>query len=415
MVLHTCTDDARFKLHSLNSLQAALAYLAENEDQVTQQAFAKMQTNLGFNLCKEGVLRCNDVLTQFDPTRGTMFDWAHIFLVSGLWHFEVNLLLVRLSRANVKQQQIHEAFQEYHLPSFIAGKGCDIKKVFQKKKTSDADFKSSATEALAAYPILRDILHNIRQATVLPAEAAEAISCYMLHCKCLDLLQRTLCDNVGHDELRTTIKAYLDRYLAVYPDETFLPKAHMSMHLAGQLRQHGCLISCLTHERRHKELKRYANVQCNSRQGTEKSLLQEMQLTHMEALERLRLDFPNQLQLPRPASPSLQRAFAAYFGLFSAEGLTMSGKAEVTKWRLLATGDVVLLADPVAVAEILYHCCFEGRLLTCVTLLDACSTPNMFRKSQDNCTFVQASSIRGPCITRKTGEFIHIVPQHFAA
>ncbi|CAE7221095.1 unnamed protein product [Symbiodinium sp. CCMP2592] len=413
--LHTCTDSRRFKLHTANSLQATVNLLSSKVDGSSRKDFDAMQSNLGFNHSPHGVLLCQPLMAMFDPTKGVMFDWAHVYLVGGLFHLEVNLLLGRLNQQGVQQDAIHQALQEYSLPSYHEGKSNVIKNVFQPKK-GDSDWKSSASEALGVYPILRDIIHRIRETTELSADCLGAISSFLLLCQCLDLLQGTLHGDVAPSDLRTAVEAHLAKYQEVYPGETFLPKGHMAMHLAGQLSHHRILISCLTHERRHKELKRYANNQNCARAGTEKGLLREMELTHLEALDRLSLSFRTELQTPVTAPEPLQRAFANHFELRGASGLLFSSKAKVPRCPLVSTGDIVLLDEPVAVAEVLYHCQLQDYLFTCVSFYEkVADTPNKFRIVEDNASFVSPASIRGPCITRSTADrFIFVVPQHFA-
>eukprot|EP00439_Symbiodinium_sp_Y106_P003684 s226_g1.t1 len=142
-----------------------------------------------------------------------------------------------------------------------------------------------------------------------------------------------------------------------------------------------------------------------------------MELTHLEALDRLSLSFTPELQTPVAAPEPLQRAFASHFGLRGAGGLLFSSKAKVPRCPLVSTGDIVVLDEPVAVAEVLYHCQFQADLFTCVSFYEkVVDTPNKFRIVEDNASFVRPASIRGPCITRSTGDrFIHVVPQHFAA
>ena len=417
LVLHTCTDTTKWKLHTRNSLASTVSFLQSKKDETSSKEFEEMQSNLGFNHCPQGVLLCQPLMNIFDPIKATMYDWAHVFLVAGLFHLEVNLLLKMLSTARVKQEVIHDALQQYSLPSYHEGKGSTIKSLFQKKKTSDSDWKSSASEALAVYPILRDIVQCIREARHLPAGCLGAISSFLLLCQCLDILQWTVHGKVEPTDLARAVKTHLDKYVEVYPDATFLPKGHMAMHLAGQLSHHGMLISCLTHERRHKELKRYANNQQNARAGSEKGLMREMEMTHLEALERLPLTFTAELMAPKAAPEPLMRAFASHFGLSVATGLLQSSKARVPSCPLVSTGDVVVLDEPIAVAEVLYHCDFQGQVLTCVSFYEkVLDTPNQFKIVEDNASFVRPASIRGPCITRRVDDrFIRVVPQHFAA
>lgn len=413
LVLHTCTDVRKFKLHSLNSLTSSIRYLAEKAASSTKKELEELQSQLGFNHCPSGVLSCPELMDIFDPTKGLMYDWAHVYLVAGLFHLEVNLLMAVLATAGVKHEQIQAALVGYRLPSYFASFGAFLRTSFTKKRGSDWEFKSSASEVLTIYPLLRDILSSLRPS--LSQEANKAIRSFLLICRCLDLLQRSLVERIDPADLQTAIQSHLEAFLQVHPEERFIPKGHLALHLPAQLRHHGLLISCLTHERRHKELKRFANNLTNARPGTERGLLQEMQLTHLESLDRVPLGFGSELHAPQPASIPLQRAFASYFGLLEAKGLSMGSKARVPKVPALSTGDVIIMKDPQAVAEVMYHCQYMGHVLTCITFYDRGSMPNQFREVHDNCAFVNPDVILGACMTRKSDDgFIYVAPQHFA-
>ncbi|CAE7609112.1 unnamed protein product [Symbiodinium sp. CCMP2592] len=413
LVLHTCTDFSKFKLHTLNSVTASIRHLADKVGTSTKKEFEELQTNLGFNYCPEGVLSCPELLEVFDPTRGAMYDWAHVYLVSGLFHLEMNLLMAKLVQAGVTHEQIQRGLLEYSLPSHFASFAAFVKNCFVKKKGSEWDFKSSASEALTIYPMLRDILANLRPS--LSEDARNAIRCFLLLCTCVDLVQKSLSERVEPADLRRAIQSHLVAFLQVYPEERFIPKGHLAMHLPAQLEHHGLLISCLTHERRHKELKRFANNLTNARPGTERGLLQELMLTHLESLERVPLGFGTELHAPKPASIALQRAFASFFGLVEAKGLTMGSKARVPKVPAVATGDIIIVKEPQAVAEVLYHCQYNDHVLTCITLYERGAKPNQFKEVHDNCTFVNPDVIIGACFTRRSDDgFVHVVPQHFA-
>ena len=75
-------------------------------------------------------------------------------------------------------------------------------------------------------------------------------------------------------------------------------KAHFALHLERQYRVHKRLVSCWVHERRRKEIKRYPNQQTNLKQGTEKHLLQEVMLTHLDSLNGIPLERTSQLINP---------------------------------------------------------------------------------------------------------------------
>ena len=90
-----------------------------------------------------------------------------------------------------------------------------------------------------------------------------------------------------HQVTSYNAQSHLHHRLAAYGAAAFPPKAHYSHHLADQLRRHGALVSLWTHERKHKELKKWANQSHNVSKGSswERGLLEEVVLQQALALE----------------------------------------------------------------------------------------------------------------------------------
>ena len=103
----------------------------------------------------------------------------------------------------------------------------------------------------------------------------------------LDLLVETRSRPVCPEALQAAVQSHLHHRLAAYGAAAFPPKAHYSHHLADQLRRHGALVSLWTHERKHKELKRWAHQSHNASKGSswERGLLEEVVLQQALALE----------------------------------------------------------------------------------------------------------------------------------
>ena len=412
MVWHTCTDKRRFITHTRETLKEVVEFVASQSTRLNKGDFAELQTSLGINHAEHGVLSCQEVMDMFDPTQGTMFDWMHCYFVAGLYHLELNELLNELRSAGLRQEAIHDAFQQFRWPGYIQEKGTGVQNVFEKKKSADIDFKSSASEALGSYPVLRLLLTEFRETLARDHGVQPFISCFFLLCRALDLLQRTAKAEVDPAELGQAIKKHLDMYQAVYPENTFLPKGHFALHLEMQYRAHKRLVSCWVHEARHKEIKRYANQQTNLKQGTEKHLLQEVMLTHLDSLNRIPLERTSQLINPVAATPAVVASFCQHFQLVPMGSICTSTNATVSKWPGLKTGDVVVMEG--AVGEILFHCQYLHHTLTCVTMYEKDAKPNRFRIVKDNIAYVPTTSILGPCIVRQDEAFITVVPQDFA-
>ena len=93
----------------------------------------------------------------------------------------------------------------------------------------------------------------------------------------LDLLVETR-SRPCPEALQAAAQSHLHHRLAAYGAAAFPPKAHYSHHLADQLRRHGALVSLWTHERKHEELKKWANQSHNASKGSswERGLLEEV-------------------------------------------------------------------------------------------------------------------------------------------
>ena len=409
-------------LHTKETLFETVDHLARESARLTKGEMAALEKNCGFNHAPAGALLSPDVRQHLDPVRSTSFDWMHNYLVGGLFHQEVNLLLKHLETSGLKQESIHQEFQLYTWPCWLSSKA-NYSKIFEKKKGSDADWKSSAGEALGSYPVLRNILKDRLDQGQFRKVAAKAVQCFMLLCHCLDLLQEAIVPGaVNPRDLEKAIRGHLHMFNEVYT-KTQIPKGHYSLHLPMQLSQQSMLVPCFVHERRHKELKRFANAQSNARMGTERSLLEEMTLTHLDALATVDLVRQVGLLKPRAASQDLKASFSQHFGIAAheAEGLQTSLSASFTRCSSIHARDVVAIVDPAGVAEVFFHCNFKGQLLTCVSFYEETQVTNRFRLKQADPIFVTPDQIAGPCIWKLykgtsssstgTADVLQVVPQ----
>ena len=101
--------------------------------------------------------------------------------------------------------------------------------MFELKKKSEDDVKSSASEAFSAYPVIRSFIHDLlRQRPDMLAEVANSLRCFIMLCTVLDrLAEATRDDGVRHvNALRRAIVAHQTAFQSVYGEEAVLPKAH---------------------------------------------------------------------------------------------------------------------------------------------------------------------------------------------
>ena len=123
---------------------------------------------------------------------------------------------------------------------------------------------------------------------------------------------------------------------------------------------------------------------------------------------------PVGLWRPRPAAAEVRQQFADTMQVACCH-LQASSKAYFAPNRWASTGDRVVLKDPPTLAEIVYHCEFQGHLLSCVRLYAKQAVKeNRFSLENDALTFVHLRSIEGTCIWRQSPDGSCVVaPQVF--
>ena len=293
--------------------------------------------------------------------------------------------------------------------------GAGAQDVFMKIKKAEDELKCSASEVLSAYPVLRLFVSKLLTTQPgLPREIVAALQCFLLHCEVLDVLALASRDNGATvvNRLRRCIVTHLTAFLATHGENQLPPKGHFAIHLPTMLEHHGQLVSCWVHERRHKELKRFANNLHKATAGSERSLMRDMLLSHLEDLDEYDMVIPVGLRQPRRAGIDIQNHFALAMGL-PVMDLMASARAYFAPNRWASTGDKVLLEEPPTVAEIVYHCKADQHLLTCVRLGTKVAQ-NRFSMTHDM-TFVLTENIQGVCIWREEPDGCYTVaPQIFA-
>ena len=112
LVLHTSLDEARFIRHSTASLRELSEHLEAQSHALNKGQMQDLQTRLGFGYSPHGVLACREITDNMDIANAISFDFMHIYLVSGLFHHELNLMLQELSKIRVKADGLHQLMQE---------------------------------------------------------------------------------------------------------------------------------------------------------------------------------------------------------------------------------------------------------------------------------------------------------------
>ena len=308
----------------------------------------------------------------------------------------------------VKQARRHSFLSASHWPSAVGDKGASAKKVFAKKMS---EFKSSASEAMALYPVMRAFLQE-KLPNIRDHECRECCRCFFILCEVLDLLYETAAPQDPSTQaaaLEQKIAAHLELFKRCYGVEKVIPKAHLNMHLGDLLRRHGVLLSCFVHERRHKEIKRYANNLDSMQAGSEKHILQlelEEHLKNLLVFSERKAGLVN----PKAAAGLVQSAFCDFFSLPGCPGLLVSMSCHVGNGRLCKREDVVVVRGPNGdeVAQVWFHVEFNGHGYTCMSEWRNLGR-NRFRTCEEP-VFRATNAICRLCAFRKEGDRALVIP-----
>lgn len=80
----------------------------------------------------------------------------------------------------------------------------------------------------------------------------------------LDMLHSSMRFATDSSRVKEKVQWHLKRFLLAHGVESVIPKHHLLFHLAKRMQAQGCLLSCFVHERKHKEIKRFANELSNA-------------------------------------------------------------------------------------------------------------------------------------------------------
>ena len=167
---------------------------------------------------------------------------------------------------------------------------------------------------------------------------------------------------VTPDQMMSAILAHLRLHAIAYGTADWKPKMHWCLHLPSQLCRWGFLVACFTHERKHKEVKRYMQGRNNPNLAFEKGVLQDV--LHVQSIV-LREEHPYPsgtcLLHPRPAKSAIAQWVQSQFN--STSQVMTSVLAKATNFTTVHVNDIVCVAwenDTILVGQVFLLCSVEG-------------------------------------------------------
>ena len=239
----------------------------------------------------------------------TMYDWAHCLICDGICDNEAGLFFKELSKNQRHVSSIYE-FGWYGLQFSHPKSLPSLKSILQPKRLDanlvNSHFSCSASEFLTLYPILR------RYVIGMVLKRGELHNHCMSLLYCLDILEKCHClkaCNVTPASLQRSIEKWRDAFDLAYGRAHARPKVHYVLHLPKMLLEHGCLLSTLVNERRHRVVKRYTRDRCAVADKWEVGALEE--IIAFQAHEAGHVNFFKVGMLePHPARPNTWRALS---------------------------------------------------------------------------------------------------------
>jgi hypothetical protein len=342
------------------SVMLILQKLKTADRDETREQLAQMEKILGFNHCIHNVIH----VPEFLPMTIVMWDWMHIYLVNGIFNHEIGILMkaLRAQKAGWERLNDYMALWTWPRATGSAATLCDGKRA--KSHIEANSFKVSASEGLSACPVLAKYLHDVVTGA-LPDAVIQAVTSARMLCAVIRLLHM-INRNVAVQpvELRAAIISHLRCYQDAYGTDGWVPKHHYSLHLPRMLADHGTLISCFTHERKHKVIKRYTQYHENTT-ALEKGIIEEITMHHLHALDE---SSPSQGLVSPVAAPAKLDAFMRVHQ--PEAGTVRSANAFLRSGCTFSREDVVAMmtSQGLVVGEVCFFASVDDEVWVCISV-----------------------------------------------
>jgi len=338
VVAASCSDVTKLDFHTNETIWACADRLASAH--LPKTDFENLEKAFGLNYHPEGLLHDHTLREYVKPAQHTMYDFMHVWLVSGVAHMEIFEFLQRLRPFGVGYPQIDSYIRVWHWPKYVTNPPTAAFNEARASSSSEA-FKAGASEILSLYPVLRHIIEVVVQPRgILQNEIKSILALFRV----LDGFAAVAHKRVRFDHLQTAISDHMKRFAEAYPDQLMKPKHHFGLHVPEQVKTRGRLWSCFVLERKHKELKRYA-TNTTLLKSMEESVTKDILNAQLRHAEYADFDIGPHLIQPIRDDGSL----AHHFG-FAPELLV--SKAAYTGLGKISCEDIVLYRTDAAELQI---------------------------------------------------------------
>jgi hypothetical protein len=253
--------------HTSATIIATLDHLAVLQHTLSVADFNTETAIHGWNSPQGSMLMGPIVRAMMDVVKGNHYDWAHCYVVHGIFNIELGLLMDDL-HPGVTYNHLHDFASKFTWPRRLSGKSATGLDALSEKRARGSkakmSFNAQASEALSLYPVIALFVSTV-------VSAGPNVVSFMALAEVLDLLTnigRERSTHISPSMLQRAQRQHLDAFLAAYGEQHCLPKHHYALHVPEDYRQCGMILSCLVHERKHKMVKRFIEDHRNTAKHT---------------------------------------------------------------------------------------------------------------------------------------------------
>ena len=192
------------------------------------------------------------------------------------------------------------------------------------------------------------------------------VASYLYLREVFDVVAAVRRGTAGPNEFHLAISKYVQKHLAAYKDQIWVPKFHYLQHLPEMLYRHKRLIGCFVHERKHRIAKRFLENMRTIGQGFEVSILKDVLHCNLHDLQHediglLEAGLVDPILSARPLQQMLRMAME------SNEDVYHVWKAHYAFGALATVGDMLKMQNNV-IGEALFFASTGGECIVCMIL-----------------------------------------------
>ena len=416
---HTTADPDKFKLHTKASILRTIDAVAAAKH-VSKPHMELQEKALGWLEPTGSMLRDAIAQSVADPSQQAIYDPAHCFLIHGAFNIEFGLLMNALKAHDVSYATFHGFVRLWKWPLHVGAKGkvaLAVSSLGPKRAAKHMDHNSygaTASESLTIYAVCAlFVRQSIEPSGVCPAECAS----FLLLCAVLDMVVATARGTVSPDALKKATKDWLEAHILAYGEDNMTPKFHYAAHMHVFLRRFGLLVWCLTHERKHRMVKRFIN---DARLMVDSHMLRECTAHHAQMLQSESL-FGLHIGLvkPRPAKGALLQWLQDLTQGVPCpqDGLCTSQSARYCEFGTFGVGDVILTKMGTAArVEFIASVAFAHEEFALVRVFHFVQqrhrTYSQWRSSPETHDIIYFHEIEDTLVWSESGEIITVLHPH---